>query len=145
VAEEHGRHRHPHRVQARKWPENLKAARAGKLMMWALGSLGATPDGQGSLSGCTARRPAARTSRASSCRPSTASTSACRRLPDGPEREALFAAGQADGRGLHALQAARAPHVTDMTQPWLLGYRRPLFWQDWWHMVDIDTPCCREE
>jgi len=20
----------------------------------------------------------------------------------------------------------------------LLGYRRTLFWQEWWHMVDID-------
>jgi hypothetical protein len=20
-----------------------------------------------------------------------------------------------------------------------LGYKRPLFWQDWWHRVDIDT------
>jgi hypothetical protein len=22
--------------------------------------------------------------------------------------------------------------------PWLIGYRRPLFFNDWWHMVDID-------
>ena len=29
--------------------------------------------------------------------------------------------------------------VTDLMQPWLLGYRRPPFWQDWWHFVDIDT------
>jgi hypothetical protein len=28
---------------------------------------------------------------------------------------------------------------TDMAQPWLVGYRRPLFWQEWWHMVDIDN------
>ena len=26
-----------------------------------------------------------------------------------------------------------------MTHPWLVGYRRPLFWQDWWQYVDIDT------
>jgi hypothetical protein len=28
--------------------------------------------------------------------------------------------------------------VTDMAHPQLVGYRRPLFWQDWWHVVDID-------
>jgi hypothetical protein len=27
---------------------------------------------------------------------------------------------------------------TDLVHPWVLGFRRPLFWQDWWHRVDID-------
>jgi len=27
---------------------------------------------------------------------------------------------------------------TDMWHPWVVGYRRTLFWQDWWHLVDID-------
>jgi hypothetical protein len=25
-----------------------------------------------------------------------------------------------------------------MTQKHVIGYRRPVFWQDWWHYVDID-------
>ena len=29
--------------------------------------------------------------------------------------------------------------VTDMSYPWLVGYRRTIFWQEWWHYVDIDT------
>ena len=28
---------------------------------------------------------------------------------------------------------------TDLWYPWLSGYRRPLFWNEWWHMVDIDN------
>ena len=32
-----------------KWPENLKNARAGKLMMWNLGYSAASPDGPPSL------------------------------------------------------------------------------------------------
>ena len=32
-----------------QWPENLKAARAGKLMMWALGCSAAAPDGSAAL------------------------------------------------------------------------------------------------
>jgi len=28
---------------------------------------------------------------------------------------------------------------TDLAQPWLIGYRRPLFWQEWWRTVDIDN------
>jgi hypothetical protein len=26
----------------------------------------------------------------------------------------------------------------DMTQKRVIGYRRPVFWNDWWHYVDID-------
>jgi hypothetical protein len=26
-----------------------------------------------------------------------------------------------------------------MWYPWLIGYRRPLFWSEWWHRVDIDV------
>ena len=28
--------------------------------------------------------------------------------------------------------------VTDIQQPWMSGYRRPLFWLDFWPYVDID-------
>jgi hypothetical protein len=27
--------------------------------------------------------------------------------------------------------------VTDLVQPWVFGYRRPLFWQDFWQYVDV--------
>ena len=26
-----------------------------------------------------------------------------------------------------------------MTQTRVIGYRRPVFWHDWWHYVDIDN------
>jgi hypothetical protein len=26
-----------------------------------------------------------------------------------------------------------------MAQPWLIGFRHPVFWTDWWQYVDIDT------
>jgi hypothetical protein len=28
---------------------------------------------------------------------------------------------------------------TDMAQPWMVGYRRPLFWNVWWPYVDVDA------
>jgi ABC-type transport system substrate-binding protein len=59
-------------------------------------------------------------------------------LPDGPERDALF-------RQAIRIAVAYMPYkvrvhriFTDLVHPWVLGFRRPLFWQDWWHMVDID-------
>ncbi|MGB3429608.1 MAG: bicyclomycin resistance protein, partial [Burkholderiaceae bacterium] len=29
--------------------------------------------------------------------------------------------------------------LTDLTQPWLHGYRRAPYWLTWWQYVDIDT------
>jgi hypothetical protein len=28
---------------------------------------------------------------------------------------------------------------TDLAHPWLIGYRRPPYWNTWWHYVDIDA------
>jgi ABC-type transport system substrate-binding protein len=60
-------------------------------------------------------------------------------LPDGPERlEAIRAANK--------LLLAYAPMkysvhrvAMELVHPWLLGYRRPPFGNQWWHYVDIDA------
>ncbi len=62
-----------------------------------------------------------------------------RSLPDGPEREALFEEAK-------RLMTAYAPYkfgihriLTDLAWPWVEGFRRPVFWLDWWQYVDIDA------
>jgi ABC-type transport system substrate-binding protein len=61
-----------------------------------------------------------------------------RAMPDGAERLALF-------DRVKRIAVAWAPYkyhahrvFSDLAQPWLIGYRRPLFWQNWWEFVDID-------
>ena len=131
LAEEPEGGRHPRASsRSRKWPENLKAARAGKLH--DLGARlvgGAARRARRACSGCTARRPAAPTCRASSCRRSTRLYERMQRIARRPGARALFLEAQ-------AIVVAYAPyqqHVhriyTDLTQPWLIGYRRPLFSQ----------------
>ncbi|MFO1223191.1 MAG: hypothetical protein U1E90_08880 [Burkholderiaceae bacterium] len=60
-------------------------------------------------------------------------------LPDGPERDALFARAQKIAIAYMPYKVRLNRVSTDMVQPWLVGYRRPLFWQEWWHMIDIDN------
>ena len=60
-------------------------------------------------------------------------------LPDGPERAALFARGREARDGVRAVHVHVHRIVTDLVHP-LVGYRRPVFWQAWWHYVDIDGP-----
>lgn len=122
-----------------KWPENLKAARAGSLMAWRVGSSAAAGDGQGSLQRYHSKQIGGQNMARFSLPEFDAIYERMEVIPDGPERQALFDRAK-------TLAVAYAPYkslvhriMSDMAQPWLIGYRRPLFWQDWWHQVDIDT------
>jgi ABC-type transport system substrate-binding protein len=121
-----------------QWPEQLKQARAGKLQVWALGGASAQLDGQGAL----ARYDSTQWSGQNLARFRNAGLDAIYKqmsvLPDGPERLELF-------RQVKLIATAYMPYKflvhrisTDMWHPWVVGYRRPLFWEEWWHMVDID-------
>ncbi len=122
-----------------KWPENLKSARVGKLMMWGLGYSASTPDGAGALGlgygpgkgeGNLARFENAEFDKLYRQQ---------QLLPDGPERLAIM-------QQLVKIMVAYMPYKfathrlrTDMMQPWLLGYRRHPISRDFWKYVDIDT------
>jgi len=121
-----------------KWPENLKNARAGKLMVWSLGYSAASPDGQASLDrGASVHVGGQNLAR---FRNNTFDQiyTRMRLLPDGPERDSLFL----EAKRILIVYAPYKNHVhrilTDLAQPWLHGYRRPLCWNEWWHFVDIE-------
>jgi ABC-type transport system substrate-binding protein len=124
--------------QIAKWPEQLKAARAGKLQVWALGSSAAAPDGQGGLQRVDGRQSGSQNLARFKNARMDAIYDQLSALPDGPERLALFAEAK-------RISVAYMPYrnlvhriSTDMWHPWVVGFRRPLFWQEWYHMVDID-------
>jgi ABC-type transport system substrate-binding protein len=121
-----------------KWPENLKAARAGKLMMWSVGGLSASPDSLGTYQRYDSRQIGGQNNARFRHAGFDAIYDRLNLLPDGPEREALFH----EARRIAIAFAPYKLHVhriaTDMAQPWVIGYRRPLFWQDWWQYIDID-------
>ena len=126
-------------LKVAKWPENLKAARSGKFMMWGVGSMASQPDGQSALQRLYG--PATGTQNLSRFRFAAYDRiyERMQDLPDGPEREALFL----EAKRISSAYLPYKQHVhriyTDLSQPWLIGYRRPLFWLDWWQYVDIDN------
>jgi ABC-type transport system substrate-binding protein len=126
------------RFFAGQWPEQLRAARAGKLQVWALGSSAAAPDGQGALARLYGPQVGSQNLARFRLEAFDRVYEKLDQLPDGPEREALF-------REAKRIAVAYMPYkftvhriANELVQPWLLGYRRPLFWQDWWQWVDID-------
>lgn len=120
-----------------KWPENLKAARAGKFQLWGVGGVAADPDGQSSLQRLHSKQIGGQNMARFRLPAIDAIYEKLSELPDGPERKALFA----EIKRLSVVYMPYKAHVhrfiSDLVQPWVVGYRRPLFWQDWWQYVDV--------
>jgi ABC-type transport system substrate-binding protein len=124
--------------RAAQWPEQYKAARAGKLMMWSVSGRASAPDGIEGLLRYEGKAAGGINLSRFDLPEMNATIAKLQALPDGPEREALFD---------HAkrLTVAWMPYklrthlaATALVQPWLVGYRRPLFWNNWFEFVDIE-------
>jgi ABC-type transport system substrate-binding protein len=127
------------KFSTQQWPENLKSADAGKLMIWTLGSSAQAPDGQDALARAYSPMWGAVNFARFKLDAFDRIYEKMNVMPDGPERLALFHEAK-------RLTVAYMPYkvtvnrmATDLTHPWLTGFRRPQFWNEWWHLVDIDT------
>jgi ABC-type transport system substrate-binding protein len=122
-----------------KWPENLKASRAGKLMMWFLGWTAGVPDGDTFLSLAYGPNKGGANHSRFDLPAFNALYERQRMLPDGPERVAVM-------REAARLMIAYMPikvHVhriwTDLAHAWVKGYNRHPFNGLFWKYVDIDV------
>jgi ABC-type transport system substrate-binding protein len=125
--------------KAAQWPENMKNARAGKLMIWLLGwSAGGTdPD---SFLGLGYSKNIGASNFARFKLPAYDRLyEQQKQLPDGPERSALI-------REMQRLFVAWMPYkihghrfVNDVSHPWLIGYRRHPFARDFFKWIDVDV------
>ena len=121
-----------------QWAAQLKQAQAGSLQMWSLGLSSADPDGQTALQYLygpqSGQQNLARFKLPEMDRLYEQTAS----MIDGPEREKLFLE-------VKRLCTAYMPYRyivhrlgTDVLHPWVHGYRRPVFWNNWYHWVDVD-------
>jgi ABC-type transport system substrate-binding protein len=121
-----------------QWPENLKAARAGKLMIWLLGYTAAGADSDSFLGLAASKNIGtsnfARFRNASYDRLYDRQ----RQLPDGAERDAVI-------REMKRIWVVYMPYkvhghrfVNDLSQPRLIGYRRHPFARDFFKYLDVD-------
>ena len=122
-----------------QWPENMKAARLGKLAMWALGATASTPDAQQALAYMYG--PGAGSTNLARFK-SEAFDGIFRRLsvlPDGPERKALFL----EASNLVTAYMPYKVHVhriyAFLNHPWIRGYREGQFRNECWQFVEVDA------
>jgi ABC-type transport system substrate-binding protein len=122
-----------------KWPEQLRASRAGKLMMWGYGYSAGSPNSGSVLQLAYGKSIGQQNhSRFQNARFDELYEKQ-NLLPDGPERAAVI-------RDAVRILVAYMPVKvrvhrigTDLMQPWLLGYKRHPFAREFWSYVDIDT------
>jgi len=126
------------KIRVAQFPEQLKAGKAGQLMVWQLGYTAVNPDVQDALQ--LLYGPASGGQNLPRFRnvEFDAIYRRMQNLPDGPERTALL-------REALKITTAYAPMkirvhrlLNDLMQPWLVGYRHPMFGNQWWQYVDID-------
>ena len=127
-------------IRQRHRAENLKASRAGKLMMWGLGLSAATPDGAGIFAlgygkaiGNGLNHPRFRNAEFDTI------YQKLQLLPDGPERFELMQRAAKIMVTYMPVKFSGHRYITDMSQPWVIGYRRNPLVRDFWKYVDIDT------
>jgi ABC-type transport system substrate-binding protein len=121
-----------------QWPENLKAARAGKLAMWSVGASADAPDAIGALARYDSREFGGQNMARFRMPEFDKLYDRLQAVADGPERTAMFEHAQKIALAYMPYKFKLNRISTDMSYPQLLGYRHPVFWQEFWHYVDID-------
>lgn len=126
------------RLKVQQWPENFKAAQAGQYQMWSLAWSAGNSDGQGALQ--LYYGPAVGTQNLARFRHAgfDALYERMQPIPDGPEREAMFHEAKRIGTAYMPYKVHAHRVITDIEQPWMTGFYRPLFWLDFWQFIDID-------
>jgi ABC-type transport system substrate-binding protein len=126
-------------VKTAQWPENLKASRAGKLMMWGVAWTAVQPDGDTFL----AQAYGPNKGQANHARFDLPAFNALyekqRTLPDGPERQALVNEARNLMITYMPYKSQLHRYWTDMATPWVGGYHRNNFVRDFYRYLDVDA------
>jgi ABC-type transport system substrate-binding protein len=124
--------------QTAKWPEQLKAARAGKLQMWSLAYSSAAPDGVSPAQRFAGKHSGGNNLSRFSLPEADRLVEQLQEMPDGPERMAVFARVRDIGNAYMPYKFKGHRFLLDIERSQMRGYRRPLFWVNWWEYVDIN-------
>ena len=113
-------------------------------MIWSLGSSDSSPDPQGGLGMLYGLGAGSANLARFKHAPYDQILQEMQDLPDGPERLNLLKKAQQIAIAYMPYRYRTHRLVTDLTHPWLVGYRRPIFSRQFWHYIDL-KPRPRED
>jgi len=121
-----------------KWPEQLKAARAGKVQMWMVAYSSAQPDAYSAATRLSSTHAGGNNIARFSLPEADRLVEDIGAMPDGPERMAKLDQLRRIGVAYMPYKIKGHRFLLDIERAQLRGYRRPMFIQNWWEYVDID-------
>jgi ABC-type transport system substrate-binding protein len=123
-----------------KWPDLLKEANAGKLMMWQLGGSAAAPDADTWLQSLYGPNRGHKGNRSRFAHAEYDRLyERARVMPHGPERTRLYQQMAKIAIAYVPLKVNTHRILTDMWYPWVVGFRRPLMLGNhFWKYLDIE-------
>jgi ABC-type transport system substrate-binding protein len=121
-----------------QWQENIKASRAGQLMMWSTGWVAALPDASYFLDVMYGKNKG----QSNHARFDLAEVNALheqqRAMPDGPERFALVQRALKLGLAYMPMKATAHPINNWLTHAGVVGYVPHPFMRDYWRFMDVE-------
>jgi ABC-type transport system substrate-binding protein len=122
-----------------QWPEQLKAARAGKIMMWGLGQSATSPDADGFLALGYGPQKGEGNLAFFDLPAFNKLYDAQTLLGDTPERLALMQEASKLLVAYMPMKVHAHRIATDLMFPWVIGYQRHPFMREFWRYIDIDA------
>ncbi|MBL8331644.1 MAG: bicyclomycin resistance protein [Rubrivivax sp.] len=122
------------------WQENIKASRAGKLMMWNTGWSAALPDGSYFLDVLYGPNKGQSNHSRFDLAAFNKLHEQQRELPDGPERDALIAQAMRLSVAYMPMKATGHTRAYALSHPHVVGYVPHPFTRDFWRWVDVESP-----
>jgi ABC-type transport system substrate-binding protein len=121
-----------------KWPDLLKMARAGQLQFWQVGWITTAGDGDAFMQ--LLYGPNAAQSNLGRFRNADydALYVQSKRVPPGPERQALYAKMDRIAAVYNPMDLGVYRVENTLTRPWLLGYRKHIYFEHAWKYYDLD-------
>jgi ABC-type transport system substrate-binding protein len=107
--------------------------------MWMLGSSAASPDCQGALAQLYGPEAGQQNLGRFKMAEFDRIYERMLALPDGEERNRLILQAKRITAAYLPIKVYTHRFANELTHPWLIGYRRALFWNNWWHLVDVDS------
>ena len=123
---------------SQKWPDLIEMSRTGKLQMWGWSWIAGGPGGDGFASLLVSRNVNAINDMRFQLPEYDHLYDEGAKLPLGPARNRIYRAMSELAAGNSVLDFGIHTYANDVSQPWLLGYKRHPFWRTPWKYVDID-------
>jgi oligopeptide transport system substrate-binding protein len=121
-----------------KWPDLIEMSRTGKLQSWGWSWISSVPSSEGYVSLLVSRNINAINDMQFEDKEYDRLFDLAQTKPPGADRDRLYAAMSRIAAANTVMDFGFHSYVNEVSQPWMLNYKKHPFWRTPWKYVDID-------